>query len=141
MVHAEFMPNMLHVDVELGQVDMLNNPLFGGVEFRDVSTANSPTDPTWYFNGRGNKNFSFQYFPPTLSPQLHVYDPVQGWFTENNTQFKGMIEGNHILFEIPIDEVPPNSPFYVSITNFSACDQVGLNAEGVPELMAYPSVP
>ena len=141
MVHAEFMPNMLHVDVEIGQVDMLNNVLFGGVEFRDSSTANSDPDPNWYFNGRGNKNFSFQYSPPTFLPAVHVFDPATGWTNDPNSQFKGMVDGNHILFDIPAGEVPPDSFFYVSITNFSACDQVGLDPNGVPELIVFPSVP
>lgn len=135
MVHAEFLPDIFHVDIEIGQVDALANPLFGGVEFLDSTTANSELDPNWFFNGRGNKNFSFQYSPPSFIPQLHVFDPTQGgWYTATDTAFTGMVDGNHILFDIPIGEVPPDSPFYISITNFSACDAVGLSPDGVPEL-------
>jgi hypothetical protein len=134
MVHVEIMPDVFHVDVEIGGVDALVNPLFGGVEFLDVSTDNSETDPNWYFNGRGNKNFSFGSSPPSFFTEFHVFDPSLGWFTETETDFTAMIDGNHILFDIPIGEVPPDSPFYISVTNFSACDASGLTPDGVPEL-------
>jgi hypothetical protein len=119
---------------------MLDHQLFGGVEFFDISTPNSVPNENWFFDGIGNKNFSFQYVPPTFSPQLHVYDPVSGWYNEPNTGFKGMVDGNHILFDIPNNEVPVDSFFYVSITNFSACDQVGLDANGAPFLEVFPYV-
>lgn len=140
-VHAEFMPNMLNVTVDIGQVDALVNPLFGGVEFLDSSTATSDADPNWFFNGKGNRNFSFQYSPPTFNPNVHVFDPATGWTNDPNSMFKGSVEGNQIFFFIPADEIPPDSFFYVSVTNFSACDQVGLNTDGDPELIVFPSVP
>ena len=140
-VHVEVVPNYLVVAITLGNAEALTNPLWGGVEFFDISMENSPTDPNWFFNGRGNKNFGFAYKQSSVTPQLHIFDPSRGgWYTETNTALMGRVEGNQIIIEIPLTEIPLDSAFYVSITNFSYCDEVGLNEEGIPELFPPPFV-
>lgn len=138
-VHVVVVPDYLVLRITLGNAQALTNPLWGGVEFFDTSMENSPTDPNWFFNGRGNRNFAFSYSQPNVVPQLHIFDPAHGgWYTEKNTGFMGRVEGNQIIIEIPITEIPLDSPFNVSITNFSYCDEVGLTPDGVPELFPPP---
>lgn len=142
MVHAEFMPEMLHVYFEIGGVDVLTGGLFGGIEFRDPSLPVSDPLESWFFEGKGNTNFSFQYFPPTLHPELHVFDPAQGgWHAPPGSEFKGMVDGNRIFLDIPANEVPVDSFFYFSVTDFTACDEVGLDPNGAPQLIVFPSAP
>lgn len=139
MVNANTVGGMLQVVITIGNVDTIPGALFGGVEFRDPALPPSNPIPGWFFEGIGNTNFSFQYSSGTFVPELHVFDPAQGgWYARPDSMFKGMVDGNTITLNIPGDEVPVNAFFYVSVTDFSGCDYVGLDKGGIPALNVYP---
>lgn len=139
MVLVNSADGMLQVVIEIGGVDAFPGSLFGGVEFRDPTLPPSNPDASWWFEGKGNTNFSFQVNSGTFVPSVYVFDPAQGgWYGPPGSMYKGMVDGNTITLNIPGNEVPPNSFFYVSVTNFSGCDFVGLDSEGTPFLDVFP---
>jgi len=125
-------PEHVRFTIELVGAPPPTTALFGGVEFADGSTPISPLNPDWYFDGIGNKNFSFGIRGDRVTPELHQYDPTRGWTSNPNTGFWVEIEGNRIFITVPVAEIPANSPFYVSLTDFSACDAVGVGEDRQP---------
>ncbi|MBF8255712.1 MAG: hypothetical protein HW375_619 [Anaerolineales bacterium] len=125
-------PEQVRFTIELDQAPPPTTALFGGVEFADGSTPISPLNPQWYYDGIGNKNFSFGIRGAGVTPELHLYDPSTGWTSSPNTSFWVAIDGNRILITMPVSEIPANSPFYVSLSDYSACDAVGLDDDRRP---------
>ena len=125
-------PEQVRFTIELDRAPAIDTPLFGGVEFADGSTAISPPNPDWYFDGIGNKNFSFRIQNAIPYPELHQYDPSRGWRSNANTSFWVEVQGNRIFITVPLLEVPANSPFYVSLTDYTACDAVGMGEDRQP---------
>ena len=125
-------PEQVRFTIELDRAEAIDTPIFGGVEFADGSTDISPLNPDWYYDGIGNKNFSFGIRGPRIVPELHLYEPGSGWTSNANTFFTIEVGGNRIYILVPVAEIPPNSPFYVSLTDYSACDAVGLDDDRQP---------
>ena len=125
-------PEQVRVTIELDQVAPPDTPLFGGVEFADGSTPISPLNPSWYYDGIGNVNFSFGIRGAVANPELHQYDPGSGWTSNPNTFFTVEVGGNRIYVLVPVDEIPANSPFYVSVSDYFACDAAGLDDNRQP---------
>jgi len=138
-------PEQVRFTIEVDRASAIDIPLFGGVEFADGSTAISPLNPQWYFDGIGNKNFSFRIQNAIPYPELHQYDPSRGWRSNPNTGFWVEVQSNRIFITVPLAEIPANSPFYVSLTDYTACDAVGLDEDLQPTGMlpwdAFLSVP
>lgn len=122
--------NQVQFTIEVGEVSgTIRGPVYGGVEFLDASGARSDPDPTWIFNGIGNKNFSFAYGRETFLPELHEFHAGSGWGPNPNTGFSGQVQGNQIIIWVPVSEIPPDSSFYFSITDLTACDAAGLTED------------
>jgi len=125
-------PEQVRFTIELDQAPPPTTALFGGIEFADGSTPISPLNPQWFFDGIGNQNFSFTIRGPNVVPQLHQFDPSAGWTANPNTAFNVDIDGNRIFVTVPVNEIPANSPFYVSVSDYFACDAAGLDDNRQP---------
>jgi len=125
-------PERVQVTVELVQDPAPDAALFGGVEFADTARAISPLNPQWFLDGIGNQNFSFTSRGANVVPELHQFDPVSGWAANSNTGFWVEIDGNRIFIHVPVSEIPANSPFYIAVSNYTACDVVGLDENRQP---------
>jgi hypothetical protein len=125
-------PERVQFTIELDQAPGPDTALFGGVEFADASRAISPLNPQWFYDGIGNQNFSFTIRDLNAVPELHQFDPVSGWAADSNTGFWVEINGNRIFIYVPVSEIPANSPFYLAVTDYSACDAVGLDDNRQP---------
>jgi len=125
-------PEHVLFTMELDQPPALNTALFGGVEFAATSRPISPVNPQWYLDGIGNQNFSFTARGPDAVPELHQFDPSSGWSANPNTGFGVEVDGNQIFITVPVGEIPANSPFYFALTDYSACDTVGLDENRQP---------
>jgi len=114
----------------------------GGIEFFDPSIPNSNPNPNWYFARRGNVDYIFQHDPPNFYPQTKIYNAEEGrWLDDLEKTFTVSIYGdNAFLMEIPADIIPPDSFFYISITDLETCEEVGLGDDGFPEGTIPPNV-
>ncbi|HEY4669669.1 MAG TPA: hypothetical protein VIH05_07840, partial [Tepidiformaceae bacterium] len=54
------------------------------------------------------------------------------WRSNANTSFWVEVQGNRIFITVPLLEIPANSPFYVSLTDYTACDAVGMGEDRQP---------
>ena len=132
-------PEEVLFTMELDQAPAPNTALFGGVEFADTARAISPLNPQWHLDGIGNQNFSFTSRGANVVPELHQFDPVTGWTASANTGFWVEIDGNRIFIHVPVGEIPANSLFYIAVSDYTACDAVGLddNRQPTGELPSY----
>jgi len=120
-------PEQVQVTIELDQDLAPDTAVFGGVEFADTARAISPLNPQWFLDGIGNQNFSFTSRGANVVPELHQFDPVSGWAANANTGFWVEINGNRIFIYVPVSEIPAESPFYLAVSDYTACDAVGLD--------------
>ena len=125
-------PERVQFTIELDQSPAPDAALFGGVEFADTARAISPLNPQWFLDGIGNQNFSFTSRGPNVVPELHQFDPVGGWAANANTGFWVEINGTQIFIYVPVSEIPANSLFYISVSDYTACDAVGLDDNRQP---------
>lgn len=119
--------------IELAAGGHFPDDLFGGVEFFDLSQINSEPNPQWVYDGIGNLNFSFTFNEGEFFPILHTYEEASGWSTTDPDHLVTG-KGNLIRIEVPLDLIPPDSPFYFSITDLSGCDAIGLDEDGQASL-------
>ena len=125
-------PERVQFMIELDQSPAPDTALFGGVEFADTARAISPLNPQWFLDGIGNQNFSFTSRGPNVVPELHQFDPVSGWPANANTGFWVEINGTQIFIFVPTSEIPANSLFYIAVSDYTACDAVGLGEDRQP---------
>jgi hypothetical protein len=86
-------------------------------------------------DGIGNQNFSFTSRGPNVVPELHEFDPSTGWTANSDTGFWVELDelsatGSSSM--CPVSEIPAASPFYLAVSDYSACDAVGLDDNRQP---------
>jgi hypothetical protein len=124
--------------ITLTSEDTIEAPFFGGIEFFDPSVSLSPPNPNWAFDGIGNLNFLFQRTPEGLQPDVIAYDDESGWTPQSDFSFSVGLDGNTITATIPNPYIPPDSMFYISVTDLENCDSVGLDGQRKPTAVIPP---
>jgi hypothetical protein len=127
-------PETLAFIITFPLMETLGEPIWGGIEFLDPSIPVSESSSDWYFARRGNVDYIFQYDPPNFFPETKIYNAEEGkWLDDLEKTFSVSLYGdNAVLMEIPAEIIPPDSFFYISITDLAICEEVGLGDDGFP---------
>jgi hypothetical protein len=100
--------NQLIFTIEFSQLETLEQPILGSVEFDDPTIPNSELNPEFIFSNKGEYDLNFHFLPPDpLNTEAYAYIPDSGWTEDMGIEFSAQTEGNTIILEVPVDTLPP----------------------------------
>jgi hypothetical protein len=117
----------------------ISGDVAGGIEFYYPGVPLAPFDERWFFNNVGQNSINFVLSGDELiMSRAFVND--EGWTFADSTEASGSLSGGQFEISIPHNEFMPDDLgldaseffFFVTITDYSQCDDVGLNPASDP---------
>ena len=108
--------------------------LAAGIEiYVPPPVGNQPAPAGWFFDNVGNQSWNVSFNEVNLNTGLATVGQ-DGLWAPGSSIFKASRNGNTIIFEIPLFEIPPGALFVVTTTDFFVnseprCDEVGLTPD------------